>query len=140
MLVARVVLAVVMAAFMAACAGPSPSPSPTSTETTPVGVVALLTQEPQPAGTAQACMAALIEGTLVRQAQSGVGLRDPQGLVRQVIWPNGYLARDDAGRLVVLDASGSVVAHEGDRVSIGGGEIDAQGTWLACGGTKVLAP
>jgi hypothetical protein len=85
-------------------------------------------------------MAALIEGTLVREEQSGVALRDPQGMVRQVIWPNGYSARDDGGRLVVLDASGNVVAHEGDRVSIGGGEIDAMGTWLGCGGTTVLTP
>ena len=85
-------------------------------------------------------MAALIEGVLVREEQSGVALQDRQGLVHQVIWPNGYSARDDIGRLVVLDASGNIVAHEGDRVSIGGGEIDAKGTWLGCGGTTVLAP
>jgi hypothetical protein len=34
----------------------------------------------------------------------------------------------------------TVVAHEGDRVSIGGGEIDSDGTWLGCGGTTILAP
>lgn len=76
----------------------------------------------------------------MRDAQSGVGLRDAQGLVRGVIWPNGYSARDDGGRLAVLDGSGNLVAHEGDRVSIGGGEIDTIGTWLGCGGATVLAP
>jgi hypothetical protein len=80
------------------------------------------------------------QGTLVREERSGVALRDVQGLVRQVIWPRGYSARDDGGRIVVLDATGAVVAHEGDRVAIGGGEIDAQGTWMGCGGTTVLDP
>lgn len=138
MLVARAALAVLVAALMGACAGPSPSP--TSTGAMPAGFVALRTQESPPAGTPEACMAALIEGTLARQAQSGVGLRDPRGFLIQVIWPNGYAARDDAGRLVVLDASGSVVAREGDRVSIGGGYVESEATWLACGGTKVVAP
>jgi hypothetical protein len=85
-------------------------------------------------------MAALITGTLVRNAQSGVGLRDDQGLVRQVVWPNGYSARDLGGRLALIGQDGKVIAHEGDHVSIGGGEIDGQGTWLACGGTQVVAP
>ena len=102
--------------------------------------IALRTQAPEPAGTPQACMASLIEGALVRDAPSGVAIRDAQGLVHQVVWPFGYTARDDSGRLVVLDASGSVVAHEGDRVSIGGGEIGTDGTWLGCGGTTILGP
>jgi hypothetical protein len=134
---ARPLLALASAALMAACAvGPSPSPTPTAVP----GAVALRTQEPQPAGTAAACMAALITGTLVRDAHSGVGVRDDQGLPRQVVWPNGYSARDDAGRLALIDPIGRVSAHEGDHVSIGGGEIDGQGTWLACGGTHVVAP
>ena len=111
---------------------------------TPIGgrpeAVALRTQGPEPAGTPAACMAALISGTLVQDAQSGVGLRDDQGLVRQVVWPNGYSARNDGGRLALIDQNGEVVAHEGDRVSIGGGEIDDKRTWLACGGTQLVAP
>ena len=83
-------------------------------------------------------MAALISGTLVRDATSGIALRDAQGLVRRVIWRYGFSARDDGGRLVVLDASGSVVAHEGDRVSIGGGETGTDGSWSACGETTIL--
>jgi hypothetical protein len=99
--------------------------------------IALRTQAPEPPGTPQACMAALITGTLVRDVPSGVAIRDTQGLVRQVVWPYGYAARDDGGRLVVLDAAGAVVAHEGDRVSIGGGETGTDGTWLGCGGTTI---
>jgi hypothetical protein len=121
MRIGRLVLVVIVAAVVAGC-----------------GDVRLRTQEPQPVGAA--CMAALIEGMLVRDAPSGLALRDPQGLLRQVVWSNGYSAHNDAGRLVLLDASGVVVAREGDRVSIGGGEIDSNGTWLACGGTTVLTP
>ncbi len=134
---ARTLLGLASATLIAACAvSPSPSPTPTS----PTGAVALRTQEPQPAGTAAACMAALITGALVRDAQTGLRLRDDQGLAHQVIWPNGYSARDDGGRLALIDQDGKVAAHEGDRVSIGGGEIDGAGTWLACPGTLVVAP
>jgi len=136
---ARLSLALLAMVLLSACAA-SPSPSAAPTGTPQPGVIALRTQAPQPGETPAACPAALIEGVLVRDAQSSVGLRDAQGLIRQVIWPNGYFARDDGGRLSVRDGSGNVVAHEGDRVSIGGGEIDANGTWLGCGGTTVLAP
>jgi hypothetical protein len=102
--------------------------------------VALRTQAPKPDATGQVCIAASIEGTLIRDEQSGVALADPRGLVHVVVWPNGYSARADAGRLVVLDGSGDVVARVGDRVSIGGGEVDANGTWLACEGTTTLTP
>lgn len=141
MRIARPVLAaLITVAAVVGCGQGSPSASPAATGGPFPTTIALRTQGPQPAGTPQACPAALIEGTLVREKQSGVALRDPQGLVRQIIWPFGYSARDQGGRLVVLDASGNVVAAEGDRVSIGGGEIDAKGTWLGCGGTTVLAP
>ena len=119
------------------CAQGAPSTSGAGATST---TISLRTQAPEPAGTPQACMASLIEGVLVRDPPSGVAIRDPQGLVHQVVWPNGYAAREDGGRLAVLDASGFVVAHEGDRVSIGGGEIGTDGTWLGCGGTTILAP
>ncbi len=135
----RLSLALLTVVLLSACAA-GPSASAAHIGTPPPGVIALRTQAPEPGETPAGCPAALIEGVLVRDAQSGVGLRDAQGLVRGVIWPNGYSARDDGGRLAVLDGSGNLVAHEGDRVSIGGGEIDTIGTWLGCGGTTVLAP
>jgi hypothetical protein len=52
---------------------------------------------------------------------------------RKVLWPHGYTARREAGGLVLYDAGGSVVAREGDVVSIGGGETGSDGPWLACG-------
>ncbi len=141
MRIARPVAAILItAAALVGCGQGGPSGSTARSGGAPATTIALRTQEPQPAGTGQACMTALIEGTLVREEHSGLALQDAQGLVRQVIWPSGYSARNDGGRFIVLDGSGNVVAHEGDRVSIGGGEIDAKGTWLGCGGTTVLAP
>jgi hypothetical protein len=76
------------------------------------------------------------EGTLIRHPQSGAGLRDHEGVVWAVIWPTDYTARDDDGRLVVVDGGGTVIAREGDRVEIGGAEED--GAWLGCGGMRIL--
>ena len=58
------------------------------------------------------------EGTLVRQPQSGAGLRDGAGAVWQVIWPTDYTARDESGRIAVYDGEGNLLAHEGDVVEI----------------------
>ena len=101
----------------------------------PPGGVALRTWDPP---TPVACPAARTEGILVRHPQSGAGLRDNEEVVRQVIWPRDYSTRDDGGRLAVLDGAGNVIAHEGDRVEIGGQDIG--GTWLGCGGMRILPP
>jgi hypothetical protein len=110
---------------------------PSSSTSPGPGVVALYTRPPE---TPESCPAAITEGTLVRHAASGMGYRDPLGVVRAVIWPHGYSAREEGGRLAVVDESGNVVAHEGDHVTIGGGEVDEKGTWLGCGGVAVLTP
>lgn len=133
-MLARLLLGFVSATLIAGCAA-SPSPSPDPADTPPPGVVALRTWEPE---TPVACPAARIEGILVRHPQSGAGLRDTEGVVRQVIWPRDYSTRDDGGRLAVLDGTGNVIAHEGDRVEIGGRDI--AGTWLGCQGMTILAP
>jgi hypothetical protein len=131
---ARLRLVVAFTTLLAACAAGA---SPTTAPPTPGGEVVLRTQAPQALPT-KACMAGLIAGTLIRDAQSGVGLRDDQSAVHSVVWPYGYSARDDGGRLALIDETGRVLAHEGDHVSIGGGEID--GSWLACVGTLVVRP
>jgi len=90
-------------------------------------------QAPVPAGTPAACPEALIEGTLVADERWGMALAGTDGLRRKVLWPHGYTARREAGGLVLYDVGGSVVAREGDVVSIGGGETGSDGPWLACG-------
>lgn len=103
-------------------------------------LVAVPTQapEPQPVGTPGACPSALIEGRLVPDERWGMALEDTDGLIRKVIWPHGYAARREGSQLALLDASGSVVAYEGDFVGIGGGETGGGGDWLACGGITVV--
>ena len=97
---AQALLTVAAAALVAACAaGPSASSGGTATPR----AIELRTQEPRPAGTATACMAALLTGTLVRDGEAGIRVRDEQGQAHQVIWPNGFSARDDGGRLAVID-------------------------------------
>jgi hypothetical protein len=36
-----------------------------------------------------------------------------------VVWPDVYSARRDRGTVILLDASGNVVAREGDHVVLG---------------------
>ncbi len=123
---ARQGLATLVATLIVACAALSPTGAPSDR-------IAVRTQP----SLAVACPGARIEGMVVRERRSIVGLRNDQDLILQVIWPYGYSARDDGGRLSVLDSTGTVVAREGDRIAIGGGEIEP-GTWLGCGG--ILAP
>jgi hypothetical protein len=125
----RLFLAAITATLIAACAGAQPG-------ATSPGAVNLRTWAP---GSPAACPMARTEGALIRDAQSGAGLRDNEGVVWQVIWPIEYTARDDGGRLAVFDGAETVIAHEGDRVEIGGAEVES-GTFLGCGGMRILDP
>jgi len=98
--------------------------------------VVLRTRAPQ---SPDSCPMARTEGVLVRNTQSGVGFQDADGLVWEVIWPAEYTAREEVGGLVVLDGAGTVIAHEGDRVEIGGAAVGSA-TWLGCGGMRALEP
>jgi hypothetical protein len=131
------VRAAVAAALLVAAAGcATPSPGSVSSSASPAVLVAVPTQSPPAAsGTPAPCMAALAEGVLAADDRWGIALEDPAtGVIREVIWPFGFVARRDAAGLSLMDAAGAIVARVGDRVSIGGGEIDAAGTWLACPG------
>jgi hypothetical protein len=136
MLATRISLALIAVISMAACRA-TPLPSLSVSES---GHPELQTLPPERDQSPAACMAALITGTLVEHAQTGVGLRN-DGRVTGVVWPFGYSARDDRGRLAVIDASGKVLAHEGDLVSVGGGFAADESTWTGCGGiTAVMSP
>lgn len=100
-------------------------------------VVGVPTQAPEPSGSPRPCPAALIEGALVTDERWGLVIEDADGLRRKILWPHGYAARVGS-RLALLDASGSIVAYEGDLVRVGGGETGSSGTWLGCGGITVV--
>ena len=130
-----------LAVSLAACGGTPVSASPTVSST----LVAVPTQPPPPpaAGSPQACMAALLTGVLTADQRWGLVVTWDNGAVEKVIWPYGFAARADGTRLVLIDAEhgGVIIAREGDRVAVGGGEIDADGTWLACPtDIRIVAP
>jgi hypothetical protein len=86
----------------------------------------------------QACMDALIVGKLVRHPASGLGIASPDGQLTAVEWPFGYSAREEGGRIALVDDRGQVIAREGDEISVGGGF--GANLWHACGSVSVAVP
>ena len=80
-----------------------------------------------------ACDMALLAGELVVSAQGGLAVRNAEQ-VTEVLWPFGYSATHETTGLVLRDATGKIVAHEGQRVTMGGGG-GANGLFNACAGT-----
>jgi hypothetical protein len=65
---------------------------------------------------------ALMKGMLeVRSGCVFVAAHEDRWLL---LWPEGYTAQLAAGQLEVLDESGGVVAREGKRLRVGGGETN----------------
>lgn len=85
----------------------------------------------------QACDDALLSGTLATHPGTGLGIAAADGATTPVEWPFGWSARSEAGRVVLLDATGKVVAHEGDRVAVGGG-LGVEDVWYACGPLEIV--
>jgi hypothetical protein len=86
------------------------------------------------AGCAQSCPAALLDGTLVADGDAELAIKETTGgFVREVTWPAGFSVQRGTDRLVVMDFFGSVIAEEGDRVRLGGGETSSDGPWGVCG-------
>lgn len=137
-----VILGVVVVAIgIAILKPPVGSPHPSV-----IGVrIALPTQEPPPgSGTPPSCPAALIRGQLKADATEGLILiEEPDGKDRSIIWPYGYVGRLNDGRLELLDGNGAVVAREGDRVELDGGESGPPAPsppWSVCKRIVVLEP
>jgi hypothetical protein len=120
-----VALALLLGACQGPAAGSSAVPDPSQS------AAAVATEAP--------CPAAVIEGVLVASDTWGLALGDSDLMIRQVIWPEGYTVSRRPPTTALLDASGTAVAWEGDRVRIGGGETGSDGAWNACGGITVTA-
>jgi len=122
---------IILIVVLAACTSLAPTPTPD-----PPGAFPVATLRPEGAMTPAGCPAALIEGTLVENDATGLGLQGPDVGAVAVVWPFGY--RGQAGPPVALiDDQGQVVAIVGQRLSIGGGAVGPNGEWLACGGIAV---
>jgi hypothetical protein len=81
----------------------------------------LMTQEKNASATSPA---ARLWGVLVVTADQCLAIAeetDPESIAA-VVWPHGWVARrDETGRAVLRNATGSVVAVEGQLMGIGGG-------------------
>ena len=101
--------------------------------TEPEVFVIVVPTQPPPVGL-QACMSALLTGTLVTDQRWGMAVRASDGSVIKVMWPNGYVGRASDAGVELLDGKGAVVGRAGEQIEIGGGLGDAAGTtWFACG-------
>lgn len=120
--IARLVAGSLLVVAIAACGSAATTPT-----AAPAQAFAIRTAPVQP----QACMEALMAGSLERHALSGLGIGTADG-VTPVEWPFGYSARVVGSSIVLLDPSGKVVAREHDRVHVGGG-FGAGPAFLACG-------
>lgn len=79
---------------------------------------------------------ALMSGTLVRHAESGLAVATGNE-VTPIVWPFGYTARIEIDRAVLVDESGRTVAREGDEIATGGGFAADDAFFTACGGVTV---
>lgn len=82
--------------------------------------------------TSGGCPTALLQGKLVAIDGTLAVESVPPGTVTRVVWPFGYSVGDDGGRLGLWRLF-SVVAHEGDFVSTGGGSTTNDTAFIACG-------
>jgi hypothetical protein len=99
-----------------------PDDIPLFTDTDPSGGVCLLMRN---------------GGQLVR-SDTGLGVIDFRGNVRDVVWPNGYSARRTADGAVLLGREGEVIAHEGYHLDFDA--IDNGGPLWPCGDVQVETP
>lgn len=115
----RLVAGALLVIAVAAC-GSSAAPTPTPSLEFGIRTAAQ---------TFDACMDALIGGTLARHPQSGLGIAN-EGEQTPVEWPFRYSARVIDGRVILFDETGKAVAAEGDEITVGGGFGNQ--FWHAC--------
>ena len=124
----RLIAGMLLSVAIAACVG-SPAASPTGPAASGAptsGTFGILTAAVEP----DACMDALMGGTLAKHPQSGLGITSADGTRSPVEWPFRYSARVEFGRVILLDETGRVVAREGDEITVGGGFGNQ--FWHAC--------
>jgi hypothetical protein len=113
----KIPLVLVIAVAVTAACGSAGSPQPTSVflaDATP-GPMAIETEPSQ--DSSAPCLGTQVDGLLVPAPQVGFVLF-VNGQGHAVIWPFGYSGLWQSDGAVLLDRSGTVVAHEADRISL----------------------
>jgi hypothetical protein len=89
----------------------------------------------EPAG----CPAALLEGTLVRDANEGLAVHVPDiDVAYPVVWPGGWSIQETDGLRQLVDATGRETGTEGDHFSAGGGFTPGPDeVFEPCGGIEI---
>jgi hypothetical protein len=137
---------VLIAVLPSACAaGVGNSDAPPSNALSDASLIPVPTHAPRRTeGSPLSCPEALIEGELVANDEWGIALEERlTGDIVKIVWPFGFAARQDGDRLALLNESGEVVAHVGDQVRMGGGQVGGSDmhTWWNCQGqVTVLEP
>src|SRR6478736_1277439 len=86
------------------------------------------------------CATALLEGVLVADGHGGLAVQTAEGTVVPVRWPDGVGIGRDGDKLTLTNWFGLATAHEGEFVSMGGGQVDeGTTTFGACGPIAVRA-
>ena len=121
-------LQIALVVLVAGCAVAEPPRS--------LDVVPLSVQDGPPGGTE--CAGPGLQGQLTEDSLWGLAVHESaSAVVHPVMWPPAFAAAREAGRIELLDATGRVVAREGDVVSVPGENHDddpkiATGVWFAC--------
>jgi hypothetical protein len=85
------------------------------------------------------CPTALLEGILVVDDNGGLAVRTADGTTILVEWPDGVRVGSDGGELVLTNPIGIPIGHQGEFVSMGGGQAGDADTFAACGPVTVSA-
>jgi hypothetical protein len=85
------------------------------------------------------CATALLEGTLVADGHGGLAVQADGGNIVPVEWPSGVGIGRDGDKLTLTNWFGQATAHEGEFVSMGGGQVGEGNTFGACGPIAVKA-
>jgi hypothetical protein len=99
-------------------------------ERPPEPLLPVPTAAPARPGAVAVCLDAEAQGSLARDPDSGFVLVYGDGRRVVPIWPNGFVAREGASGLELLDVAGHVVARDGDIVRLHGGGNDS--TFSTC--------
>lgn len=115
---ARSIVLVALAAVLLGC-GESARPSPESP-----GLSIFFPQLPPPTGGLQVSPAAAITGVLT--VERGCVWLVAEGGHYLVVWPHSYAPALANGMFVILGPDRSIIAREGQRLRLGGGEVASE--------------